>query len=64
MRVTVKFQYPNEPERNWHLSEEKAQRFVEKVTSEGATARIVPFEMGADLRAMLNHAGVNVDVIR
>ena len=65
MRVTVKLKYPDETtERHFHLSPEKAERFAAKARDEGAAARIVPFEMGAELRAMLARAGVNPACIR
>ena len=65
MRVTVKLKYPDETtERDFHLSPERAEQFAAKARNEGATARIVPFEMGAELRAMLGRAGVNPASIR
>ena len=65
MRVTVKLKYPGETtERDFHLSPEKAERFATKARNEGAAARIVPFEMSAELRAMLGRAGVNPANIR
>lgn len=65
MRVTVKIQMPDDKvERDFHLFERDAARFVAKIEAEGGTARIVPLALGADLVAMLTRAGVNAAAIR
>lgn len=64
-RKTVKIKMPRDSaERDFHIDETKVEKFVARVIADGGTARVVPFEMSADLVAMLTKAGVNASKIK
>lgn len=64
-RKTVKILMPGDKaERDFHLFDHQIERFVAQVERDGGQARVVPFQMCADMIAMLTKAGVNAEAIK
>jgi hypothetical protein len=63
-RVTVKIKETGDTaERDFHIFEHQVEKFVAQVRRDGGTARVVPFQMGTDLVAMLTSVGIDVDAL-
>ena len=64
-RVTVKIIAEGIPEeRDFHMFADKAEKFAARVRKEGGQARIVPFQMGGALIAMLTKCGIDASKIK
>lgn len=64
-RVTVKIIADGiSEERDFHMFADKAEKFAARIRKDGGQARIVPFQMGGALAAMLTKCGIDAGMIK